>query len=83
MILRGARLLTRSGRPKQRGKWDRFELVGENEQEKKALEKTTQLTRIDRNMLITDFDRAVQDLRRLGESLAVLPFKEKIERIQD
>lgn len=83
MILQGPRHFTKSGRPKQRGKLDWYELVGENEQEKKALEETTQLTRIDRNMLITDFDRAIEDLRRLGKSLAVLPFKEKIERIQD
>ncbi len=83
MILQGARHFTKSGRPKQRRKWDWYELVGENEQEKKALEETTQLTRIDRNMLITDFDPAIEDLRRLGKSRAVLPFKEKIERIQD
>lgn len=83
MILQGARHFTRSGKPKQRGKWDWCKLVGENEQERKAVEDTTQLTSINRNMLITDFDRAIEDLRRLGKSLPVLPFKEKIERIQD
>ena len=83
MILQGARHFTKSGRPKQGGKWDWYELVPENDQEKKALGETKQQTRINRGMPITDFDRAVQDLRRLGKSRAVVGLTEKIERIQD
>lgn len=83
MILQGARYFTRSGKPKQGGKWDWCKLVAENEQERKALEETKQRTSINRNILITDFDRATQDLRRLGKSLAVVGLTVKIERIKD
>lgn len=83
MILRGRILLTKSGRSKQRGKWDSYELVPENKQEEEALQQVSRTTMIERDMLITDWDREIEDLRRLGKSLAVKRFREDIQRIRD